>query len=71
MSMLPEMFISASIIVGSLGYMLWLSWPTCLALIGFMAVGQFLYAIPASMALKHQQRARANRTACSPSASSR
>lgn len=58
MSMLPEMFISAAIILGSLGYMLWLSWPTCLALIGFMVVAQFLYALPASMALKHQQLAR-------------
>ncbi len=58
MSMLPEMFISSAVIVGSLGYMMWLSWPTCLALIGFIVVGQLLYAIPASVATKHQHLAR-------------
>jgi len=58
MSMLPEMFINAAVILGSLGYMMWLSWPLCLAIIGFILVGQFLYAIPASLAMKHQQLAR-------------
>ncbi|WP_164021100.1 cyclic peptide export ABC transporter [Pyxidicoccus trucidator] len=60
--MLPEVFISSSLILGGLGYLGWLSWPLCLLGLSFMVVGQLTFALPSRLGQRYQEQAREEST---------
>jgi putative ATP-binding cassette transporter len=55
---MPLFFINASVVVGCLIYMGWLSWPVLLVVLGFMAVGVLSYQLPLMAGIKRQELAR-------------
>ena len=57
-STLPEMFINVAVVVSSLVYLGWLSWPICLTVLGLLVLGQLTYALPAGAADRYQLQAR-------------
>jgi putative pyoverdin transport system ATP-binding/permease protein len=55
---IPVMTMHISIVVGSLIYLGWLSWPLLLGLIGFMIVGTLTYQIPFRRAMRRYVKVR-------------
>ncbi|MBZ4422334.1 cyclic peptide export ABC transporter [Myxococcus sp. RHSTA-1-4] len=56
--MLPTMVINLALVIGSMGYMAWLSWKLFLVFLGLMAVGLLTYWLPAVPAFGLFEKAR-------------
>lgn len=55
---IPTLCIDISVIIGSLVYLGWLSWPGLLAVVGFIAIGIASYQLPIIKAVRYLQSAR-------------
>lgn len=58
LSNMPQFFINASVVLGCLIYMGWLSWPVLLVVVAFMAVGVVSYQLPLMAGIRVQELAR-------------
>jgi putative ATP-binding cassette transporter len=55
---IPVLCIDISVVIGSLVYLGWLSWPVLLAVLGFMAIGIASYQLPIIKAVSYLRSAR-------------
>ncbi|RYZ36377.1 MAG: cyclic peptide export ABC transporter [Myxococcaceae bacterium] len=60
MRALPEVFISITIVMGSLLYLAWISWKMLLVMLGFLAVGSIAYSRATSPAIRMRHQVRQN-----------
>ncbi|MFP2932016.1 cyclic peptide export ABC transporter [Pyxidicoccus sp. 3LG] len=60
MTAMPEVFISITIVTGSLVYLAWLSWKLLLVMVAFLVVGSIAYSWATSPALRLRHQVRQN-----------
>ncbi|MFP2911033.1 cyclic peptide export ABC transporter [Pyxidicoccus sp. 3LFB2] len=58
MTTMPEVFISITIVMGSLAYLAWISWKMLLLVLAFLAVGTMAYSRATAPAMKLRQQVR-------------